>query len=241
MVGIDRQRLSSRPAVAVMRSGRESARTLTWQLLVHRKMMNLKGCHRSCAVEISPMVRFWSTDTQVALLRVLQEREFERVGGRFPSRCLRYGNGARTLPSCWITSSVATRGRHGRSSDASANAHSIACGPIRGPGNVRCATRDPAFDARIEDLRVRNQQESLSRARAEAFLTSRCREFHHWRHLARLASINARNFRRCGWNGSCVPHDCGVAEDSAYDGPDRPVHGQRPPRRRERRRAVPAD
>ena len=36
-----------------------------------------------------------------------------------------------------------------------------------------CATRDPAFDARIEDSRTKDQQESLSRAGAKEILTCR--------------------------------------------------------------------
>jgi hypothetical protein len=30
----------------------------TWQLLVHRKLLNLKRCHRRCADESSPMTRY---------------------------------------------------------------------------------------------------------------------------------------------------------------------------------------
>jgi hypothetical protein len=59
----------------------------TRQLLVHRKVMNLKGGHRSRAVEISPMVKSWSAETE----------------------------GGDDL------------------ADASANRHSIVCGPIPGP------------------------------------------------------------------------------------------------------------
>src|SRR5690348_11276106 len=30
----------------------------TWQLLIHRKMLNLKRCQRRCAGESSPMVKY---------------------------------------------------------------------------------------------------------------------------------------------------------------------------------------
>jgi hypothetical protein len=33
----------------------------TWQLLVHRRMLDLKRCHRCRAGEISPMTKCWPT------------------------------------------------------------------------------------------------------------------------------------------------------------------------------------
>src|SRR6266851_6941369 len=85
--------------------------------------------------------------------------------------------------------------------------------------------------ARAEDSRAEDQ-ESLSFAGFEAFLTGRCLGFRHWPHLAGLASAYARvNSVAFNWTGSCVTCDRGVAEDSARDGPDPHVHGQRSTRR----------
>ena len=54
----------------------------------------------------------------------------------------------------------------------------------------------------------------------------------HWRNVAGQAFANAREKSVAfNWIGSCVTCDRAVAEDSALDGPDRRVHGQRSTRR----------
>ena len=75
-------------------------------------------------------------------------------------------------------------------------------------------------------------QESLSFAGVEAFLTGGCLDFRHCPDLAGLASAYAReNWVAFNWTGSCVTRDRGVAEDSSQEGPGPRVHGQRSTRR----------
>src|SRR2546428_12939858 len=70
-----------------------------------------------------------------------------------------------------------------------------------------CATPDPAVDARVEDSRAEDQ-ESLSFAGSETFLTCCCLGFHHWRNLAGLASASARDTSVTpNWTGSCITCD----------------------------------
>src|SRR6266404_8602266 len=84
-----------------------------------------------------------------------------------------------------------------------------------------CTARNPAFDARIEDSRAENQEEPLSHADAETFLSRRCPGFHHWRDLARFASANIFRFIAFEWTGSCVTQKRAVAEQSARERPER--------------------
>jgi hypothetical protein len=101
---------------------------------------------------------------------------------------------------------------------------------VRALGNG-CAAPNPAVNARVEDSRAEDP-ESLSFASSEAFPTCRCLSVHHWPHLAGVACAYAReNLVAFNWTGNCVTCDRGVAEDSAHDGPDRRVHGQRSTRR----------
>jgi len=101
---------------------------------------------------------------------------------------------------------------------------------VRALGNG-CAAPNPAVNARVEDSRAEDP-ESLSFASSEAFPTCRCLSVHHWPHLAGVACAYAReNSVAFNWTGNCVTYDRGVAEDSAHDGPDRRVHGQRSTRR----------
>jgi hypothetical protein len=101
---------------------------------------------------------------------------------------------------------------------------------VRALGNG-CPAPNPAVNARVEDSRAEDP-ESLSFASSEAFPPCRCLSVHHWPHLAGLASAYAReNSVAFNWTGNCVTCDRGVAEDSAHDGPDRRVHGQRSTRR----------
>jgi hypothetical protein len=93
-----------------------------------------------------------------------------------------------------------------------------------------CLTPNLAISARAEDraLQIRN----VSFAGFEAFLTGRCLDFRHWPDLAGLASAYAGETSVAfNWTGSCVTRDRGVVEDSAQDGPDPRVHGQRSTRR----------
>ena len=102
--------------------------------------------------------------------------------------------------------------------------------------------RDSSGWERREQIQVNVDEETLSFANSEAFLTCRCLGVHHWRNLAGLATAYPReNSVAFNWTGNCVTCDRGVAEDSAHDGPDRRVHGQRSTRRGERQRAVPID
>jgi hypothetical protein len=73
----------------------------------------------------------------------------------------------------------------------------------------------------------------------EAFLTGRCLDVRHWPDPAGLASAYARdNSVAFNWTGSCVTRDHGVAEDSAHDGSNCRVHGQRSTRHGKRKRTV---
>ncbi len=106
-------------------------------------------------------------------------------------------------------------------------ARSVACVRVLGDG---CVTPNLAV-ARAEGSRAEDQ-ESLSFAGFEAFLTGRCLSVRHWPHLAGLASACAReNSVALNWTGNCVTCDRGTAQDSAQVGPDPRVRGQRSTRR----------
>jgi hypothetical protein len=93
-----------------------------------------------------------------------------------------------------------------------------------------CVTPNLAV-ARAEGSRAEDQ-ESLSFAGFEAFLTGRCLSVRHWPHLAGLASACAREKSvALNWTGNCVTCDRGTAQDSAQVGPDPRVRGQRSTRR----------
>ena len=91
-------------------------------------------------------------------------------------------------------------------------ARALACVRALGDG---CVTPIPALNARKARA---EDQESLSFAGVEAFLTGGCLDFRHCPDLAGLASAYEReNWVAFNWTGSCVTRDRGVAEDSARD------------------------
>jgi formate hydrogenlyase transcriptional activator len=98
-----------------------------------------------------------------------------------------------TVDESWLSAASAVESRLGLSGALAAHEKAIVedarCERAAARGRaVRsgCATRTPAFDARIENPPAQDQQ-SRFRAGRRAFLTQYCREFHHWRNLARLA------------------------------------------------------